>query len=98
MHSPIRAQLEQDGRIISNDWSRYTADKVVFQPKQMTPEKLQEMYYYAWDTFYEGSGHQLKMGELFKQVIRREMDDGTYRRYNPKKRRTFQKDQEAKGQ
>jgi radical SAM superfamily enzyme YgiQ (UPF0313 family) len=98
MHSPIRAQLEQDGRIISNDWSRYTADKVVFQPKQMTPEKLQEMYYYAWDTFYEGSGHQLKMGELFKQVIRREMDDGTYRRYNPKKRRTFQKDQEAMGQ
>jgi len=98
MHSPIRAQLEQDGRIISNDWSRYTADKVVFQPKLMTPEKLQEMYYYAWDTFYEGSGHQLKMGELFKQVIRREMDDGTYRRYNPKKRRTFQKDQEAKGQ
>ena len=98
MHSPIRAQLEQDGRIISNDWSRYTADKVVFQPKLMTPEKLQEMYYYAWDTFYEGSGHQLKMGELFKQVIRREMDDGTYRRYNPKKRRTFQKDQEAMGQ
>jgi radical SAM superfamily enzyme YgiQ (UPF0313 family) len=97
MHSPIRKQLEQEGRILSNDWSRYTADKVVFQPKQMTPEKLQELYYYAWDTFYEGSGHQLKMGELFKQVIRREMDDGTYRRYDPKKRRAFKK-QEAVGQ
>jgi radical SAM superfamily enzyme YgiQ (UPF0313 family) len=89
MHSPIRAQMEREGRILSNDWSRYTADKVVFQPKQMTPEKLQELYYYAWDTFYADSGHQLKMGELFKQVIRREMDDGTYRRYDPKKRRTF---------
>jgi radical SAM superfamily enzyme YgiQ (UPF0313 family) len=98
MHSPIRAQMEREGRILSNDWSRYTADKVVFQPKQMTPEKLQELYYYAWDTFYAGSGHQLKMGELFKQVIRREMDDGTYRRYDPKRRRAFKKRQEAVSQ
>lgn len=90
-HSPIRRKLEKEGRILSNDWSRYTADKVVFQPKQMTPEKLQELYYYAWDHFYAGGGHQLKMGELFKQVIRREMDDGTYHRYNPRKRRIFQK-------
>jgi len=89
--SPIRRKLEQEGRILSNDWSRYTADKVVFQPKQMSPEKLQELYYYAWDHFYAQSGHQLKMGELFKQVIRREMDDGTYHRYNPRKRRIFQK-------
>ncbi len=89
-HSPIRAQFEREGRILSNNWLDYTADKVVFQPKQMTPEKLQELYYYAWDTFYAGGGHQLKMGELFKQVIRREMDDGTYRRYDPKTRRTFE--------
>lgn len=90
-HSPVRRQLEKEGRILSNDWLRYTADKVVFQPKQMTPEKLQEMYYYAWDTFNADSGHQLKMGELFKQVIRKEMDDGTYHRYNPRKRRLFKK-------
>lgn len=90
-HSPVRRQLEKAGRILSNDWSKYTADKVVFQPKQMTPEKLQEMYYYAWDTFNADSGHQLKMGELFKQVIRKEMDDGTYHRYNPRKRRIFKK-------
>ena len=89
--SPIRRQMEKEGRILSNDWLKYTADKVVFQPKQMTPEKLQEMYYYAWDTFNADSGHQLKMGELFKKVIRREMDDGTYHRYNPRKRRIFKK-------
>ena len=89
--SPIRRQLEKEGRILSNDWLKYTADKVVFQPKQMTPEKLQELYYYAWDTFNSDSGHQLKMGELFKKVIRREMDDGTYHRYNPRKSRIFKK-------
>ena len=90
-HSPIRRKMEKEGRILSNDWSKYTADKVVFQPKQMTPEKLQEMYYYAWETFNADSGHQLKMGELFKRVIRKEMDDGTYHRYNPRKRRLFKK-------
>ena len=87
--SPVRRQLERQGRILSNDWSKYTADKVVFQPKQMTPEKLQEMYYYAWDTFNADSGHQLKMGKLFERVIRREIEDGSYRRYEPRKRRQF---------
>jgi radical SAM superfamily enzyme YgiQ (UPF0313 family) len=93
-HSPCRTELEKEGRLLSNDWIDYTAGKVVFQPKQMSPEKLQEMYHYAWDTFYAGSGHQLKMGELFKNVIRREMDDGTYHRYNPRKSRSFKKTQE----
>ena len=88
-HSPIRAQLEREGRILSNNWLDYSADKVVFQPKQMTPEKLQELFYYAWDTFYAGGGYALRMGELFKTVMRREMDDGTYRRYNPRTRRGF---------
>lgn len=88
-HSPIRAQLEREGRILSNNWLDYSADKVVFQPKQMSPEKLQEMFYYAWDTFYAGGGYALRMGELFKTVMRREMDDGTYRRYNPRTRRGF---------
>lgn len=91
MQSPIRRQFEKEGRILTNDWSRYTADKVVFQPKRMTPDKLQELYYYAWDTFYAGGGHQLKMGELFKRVIRREIEDGTYHRYDPKRRRRFKK-------
>ena len=88
-HSPIRAQLEREGRILSNNWLDYSADKVVFQPKQMSPEKLQELFHYAWDTFYAGGGYALRMGELFKTVMRREMDDGTYRRYNPRTRRGF---------
>jgi len=91
-HSPIREQMEAEGRILNNDWSRYTCDKVVFKPKRMSPEKLQEMYYYAWDTFYEGSGHALKMGDLFKAVVRREIEDGTYRRYELGAKRAFAKE------
>lgn len=91
-HSPIRAQMESEGRILSNDWLKYTCDKVVFKPKRMTPDKLQEMYSYAWDTFYQGSGHALKMADLFKAVVSREIADGTYRRYQPGATRAFSKE------
>lgn len=77
--TPIRATLEKEGRILSNDWRRYTCGDVVFQPAKMTPEKLQEMYYYAWDTFYSDSSQSLKMAKLFMQVIEKEKADGTYR-------------------
>jgi len=88
-HSPVRAQLEAQNRIISNDWADYTCDQVVFQPKNMTPERLKELYHYAWDAFYADGGHRIKMGELFRKVVQREMEDGTYRRYDPRKPRSF---------
>jgi radical SAM superfamily enzyme YgiQ (UPF0313 family) len=90
-HSPVRAQLEQAGRILSNDWSQYTADQVVFQPQQMTPEELERLYHYAWDAFYAGSGPELRMANLFKKVIQKEMEDGTYRRQDLRARRSFMK-------
>jgi len=80
-HSPIRTQLEKEGRILHNNWIDYTADKVVFKPLNMTPDELQEMYEYAWDVFYANSGYELKMGQLFRKVIKREIADGTYKRY-----------------
>jgi radical SAM superfamily enzyme YgiQ (UPF0313 family) len=90
-HSPIRSKFEMEGRILSNNWQDYTCDKVVFQPRQITPGKLQELYHYAWKTFYADSGYQLKMGNLFLKVVKREIEDGTYRRYSPRKRRGFKK-------
>jgi radical SAM superfamily enzyme YgiQ (UPF0313 family) len=89
-HSPLRAKFEKEGRILSSNWLDYTCDKVVFQPRRMTPQKLQELYHYAWDTFYADGGYQLKMGDLFMKVIKKEVKDGTYRRYNPRKKRVFQ--------
>lgn len=81
-HSPIRKQMEDDGRILHNNWIDYTADKVVFKPLKMTPDELQEMFYYAWDVFYADSGYELKMGQLFRQLIKREIADNTYKRYD----------------
>ncbi len=77
-HSPIRAQLEKEGRILSSNYEDYTCDRVVFQPKKMTPAQLQDMYYYAWETFYEEESQELKMGKLFYNVTKREIEDGSY--------------------
>ena len=43
-HTRTFDDLNNAGRIFSRDWNDYTCGKVVFQPKLMSPEKLQEMY------------------------------------------------------
>lgn len=77
-HTPIRETFMKEGRILSNDWRRYTGAEVVFQPAKMTPAKLQELFYYAWNTFYEDSSQNLKMAKLFLKVIEKEKADGTH--------------------
>lgn len=77
-HTPIRATLENEKRILHNDWIRYTGGEVVFQPAKMSPDKLQEMYYYAWNTFYGDCSQEIKMAKLFLKVIEKEKADGTH--------------------
>ena len=40
-------KMEKQGRIISRDWSKYTVGEVVFQPKLLSVDELQEGYYWA---------------------------------------------------
>jgi radical SAM superfamily enzyme YgiQ (UPF0313 family) len=40
------------GRIFDRDWSKYDGKHVVFQPSRMTPEQLQEGFYWANHQFY----------------------------------------------
>jgi radical SAM superfamily enzyme YgiQ (UPF0313 family) len=79
-HSPIRTRLEKEGRILHSDWARYTAGEVVFKPAKMTPDALQKMYEYAWDTFYADCSKEVKMAKLYLNVMHREKQDGTYKR------------------
>jgi radical SAM superfamily enzyme YgiQ (UPF0313 family) len=78
-HTRAFEDLHRSGRILSYDWNDYTADKVVFRPKNMTPEKLQELYDYAWDTFYRDEPQTYKMFKLMQKVQEKEKTDGTHR-------------------
>jgi radical SAM superfamily enzyme YgiQ (UPF0313 family) len=78
-HTKAFEDLKRQNRIFSFDWNDYSADKVVFQPKQMTPGRLQELLDYAWNTFYQEEPQELKMFKLLKRVVHKEMADSTYR-------------------
>lgn len=59
----IYERFEEEGRILTKDWSKYSQAHVVYEPKNMTPEQLLEGYkwitrkYYSWP-------------ELLKRILR----------------------------
>lgn len=87
-HTKAYDDLMRQGRIFDTDWDHYNAGQVVYQPKHMTPQRLQELYDYAWKTFYQDESQEQKMFKLFAKVMLREMEDGTYR---PRDRRLINK-------
>lgn len=44
--TPLFRQLEAERRILHRDWTRYDTAHVVFRPRRMTPQQLQDGY--AW--------------------------------------------------
>jgi radical SAM superfamily enzyme YgiQ (UPF0313 family) len=93
-HTQAYAELHRQNRILSTNWDDYSADRVVFQPKHMAPEKLQELLEYAWTTFYQDESQNMKMAKLFQQVVRKEMADQTFKPRNRElARQTFGKAQ-----
>ncbi len=87
-HTKAYDDLMRQGRIFDHDWDHYNAGQVVYQPKNMTPERLQELYELAWKSFYQSETQEEKMFKLFTNVMLREMEDGTYR---PRDRRLANK-------
>jgi radical SAM superfamily enzyme YgiQ (UPF0313 family) len=83
-HTKAWDDLYREGRIFDMDWNHYNAGQVVFQPKHMSPERLQELYEYAWKSFYQDETQEEKMFHLLYAVASREMDEGTYRPRNRK--------------
>lgn len=46
------ADMERAGRLITRDWSRFSATQCVFRPQNWTPEELDERFLYAYKRFY----------------------------------------------
>jgi radical SAM superfamily enzyme YgiQ (UPF0313 family) len=45
-------RLEAEGRLLHKNWALYDVEHVVFQPKQMSPERLQEGLEWTWRQSY----------------------------------------------
>jgi radical SAM superfamily enzyme YgiQ (UPF0313 family) len=92
-HTKAYDDLSRQGRIFDHDWDHYNAGQVVFTPRHMSPDRLQELYDYAWKTFYEDESQEEKMFHLLYKVVSQEIDAGTYRPRNRRlARRSFGKD------
>jgi len=77
-HTRAFEDLHGEGRILSYDWNDYTCDQVVFQPRQMSSERLQELYDEAWEIFYREKPQPYRMFELIKRVIDKEIMGGSF--------------------
>ena len=64
--------LEKEGRIIDRDWAKYHTGEVVFQPKGMTAEQLQNGYYWIFRNIYS-------IKNILKRNFRRNLKGLTYR-------------------
>ena len=62
----IYRRFEDQGRIISHDWSHYDHYTVVFQPKNMTPQELAEGHHYVQSEFYSFSSIVRHIPSLFR--------------------------------
>jgi radical SAM superfamily enzyme YgiQ (UPF0313 family) len=55
--------MDREGRITSRDWSRYHTSEVIFRPKNMTAEELQQGYWWAFRETY-------RKGNMVKRILR----------------------------
>ncbi len=81
-HTQAYRDLNGQNRIFSTDWNDYSAEKVVFQPKHMSPGRLQELLAYAWDSFYRDEPQEIKMFKLLQRVVAKEKAQDTFRPRN----------------
>ena len=53
----LHQRLEEEGRLLTQDWSIYDANHVVYRPKTFTPDQLLEGYHRALEAGLQRPGH-----------------------------------------
>jgi radical SAM superfamily enzyme YgiQ (UPF0313 family) len=64
----VRARLEAEGRIVSNDWEDYDMGHVTFQPRGMTAGELQEGHDWLNRSFYSFGSMYRRIGKFHRSV------------------------------
>lgn len=54
--TPLYSRLEQEGRILTRDWSLYDGQHVVFKPQRMSPQQLLNGHERIWESVYSYRG------------------------------------------
>ncbi len=83
-------RFNREGRIFDRDWAKYDGKHVVFKPNRMTPEQLQEGFFwanhqlYSWPSIWNRISHtsqrfipRLEMNWQFRKLICRSTPKGS---------------------
>ena len=88
--TPLYERYNGAGRIFDRDWAKYDGKHVVFYPRRMTPEQLQEGFYwinhqfYSWPSIWERLCRtqqrllpRYEMNRQFRKLVKRACPKGT---------------------
>ena len=88
--TPLYERYNSAGRIFDRDWAKYDGKHVVFYPSRMTPEQLQEGFYWVNHQFYSGPSiwkrlcrtqqrllPRYEMNRQFRKLIKRACPKGS---------------------
>jgi len=78
--TPLQARYEADGRIFDRNWAHYDGKHVTFRPTRMTPEQLQEGFYWAQHTFYSLPNIWKRISNTSQRIIPRFQMNWEFRR------------------
>jgi len=78
--TPLHARYEAAGRIFDRNWAHYDGKHVTFRPTRMTPEQLQEGFYWAQHTFYSLPNILKRVSNTSQRIIPRFQMNWEFRR------------------
>jgi radical SAM superfamily enzyme YgiQ (UPF0313 family) len=86
--TPVFNKLREQGRILTDDWRRYDASKVIISPENISPEELLDGYnkikwhFYSYKSILKRSYPNIKMG-LLEAILYFTLNKGYQKRNNP---------------
>ena len=72
-NSPLYRRLESEGRLLTKDWSKYNQHQAVFVPKNMSPERLDEIYRIVWKETYSFKNLWSRMKNLPNKSLKEKL-------------------------
>jgi hypothetical protein len=61
--------MEQEGRLLHRDWSRYDTGHAVFRPKNMTPEELEQGYGWIYQRLFSHASIWRRRPDDWRAVV-----------------------------
>jgi len=80
--TPEYEKMKKEGRILTEDWSRYDGTNVVFKPAKMSQEELYNGLRYAWEKTYEFKSIAKRLIKSRSLILTRLAASLGYRQYS----------------